>query len=142
MDALTIRFIRGLQEHNLTPEILKASNWRYCGGTQPGTHLSYWRLRFGSRAFPEYESACVCGHEIKYNCFITDGENILVLGNCCIKKFVSKSGRNCDKCGATHRNRIIDRCNACRNGKCDRCGVACGMDYKRCISCATGRAMR
>jgi hypothetical protein len=137
MDTLTERFIKGLKEHNLTPEILKLSGWKYCGGNQPGTpHFRYWKLQFGNRKQPEAETHCICGHKIRNNCFITDGEKFIVLGNCCIKKFVPKSGRTCEQCGEPHKNRIVNRCNECRNGLCDYCGKTCGMDYTKCYHCS------
>ena len=64
--------------------------------------------------FPATTNKCICEHKIIGNCYITNGERLLVLGNCCIKKFVPDSGRTCDKCGNKHKNRKINRCNTCR----------------------------
>lgn len=135
MDMLTERFIKGLKEHNLTPEILKLSGWKYCGGSTPGRHRNYWKLQFGDRQFPGHTDHCVCGHKIQENCFITDGNLFLPLGNCCIKKFIPKSGRTCEKCGEPHKNHIVNRCNECRVGVCDGCGKSCREDYKKCYTC-------
>lgn len=131
---LTERFIEGLKKYNLTLKDIQESNWRYCGGNK-GRHLNYFRLKNPECALPEYKDHCVCGHEIVENCFITDGNQILVLGNCCIKKFVPKNARTCEICGRRHRNRIVDRCNECRRGLCDKCSGPCNPKYKTCYTC-------
>ena len=76
------------------------------------------------------------------NCYIADknNENVIVIGNCCIKSFLSedKSGRTCEKCGSPHKNRVCNRCNSCRSGICDRCGKEIDKKYKLCHPCKFG----
>jgi len=85
---------------------------------------------------PEPTDECVCGHHIAENCYITDGERILILGICCIKKFIPKNTRTCEKCEEPHKNRIVNRCNNCRIGVCDNCSKNCNESYKKCYNCA------
>ena len=113
---LTDKFIKGLQKYKLTYDEIKNSNWKYCGGRER-SHLNYFKLCFKSIELPPLQPNCVCGHSIKENCYITNNEQILVLGNCCIKKFIEKSSRTCEKCGCSHKNRVVNRCNICRNEK-------------------------
>lgn len=110
--------------------------WKYSGGDS-GRHLNYWKLKFKNTKTPDHESHCVCGHYIVQNCYITNDKNteLLVLGNCCIKAFIPTSARNCSICGNEHKNRIVDRCNKCRVGKCDVCDVKCNPQYKKCFDC-------
>jgi hypothetical protein len=136
---LTDRFIEGLKKYNLTPDDIANNNWRYCGGNA-GSHLNYFNLVKDSDSLqmPPEADKCICGHRIQDNCYITDGSEIMVLGNCCIKKFVSKSTRTCSECGEPHKNRIVNRCNDCRIGICDGCDREIDDRYKTCYRCKFG----
>ena len=111
--------------------------FKYSGG-DTGRHLNYWNLAMSKADLPEKEERCLCGVAIVEQCFITrdtgDCIELLVLGNCCIKKFMpaEKSGRTCDKCGAAHRNRKINKCNECKRGICLKCGMVFKGGSKRC----------
>jgi hypothetical protein len=110
----------------------------YAGGNRT-RHLSYFELKSPDEDLPPWAAECVCGVYIEENCYIrkssraldsaVGGPDLLILGNCCIKRFVPTCGRNCRDCGASHRNRKVDLCNACRLGKCDRCGGRCRAEY-------------
>lgn len=130
---LTEKFIKGLKNYGLSYDDIK-NNWRYCGGNV-GRHFNYFKLSCPNDDIPEKVNECVCGHLISENCYITDGDQILILGNCCIKKFIEKSGRNCEQCGNPHKNRVVNRCDECRRGKCDKCGKVCDEYYKKCYKC-------
>ena len=132
---LSKRFIKGLEDYNLTYDEIKNSNWKYCGGDKEGRHLNYFKLSCKNDDLPHKVNECVCGHRIVENCYITDGEQILVLGNCCIQKFIPKSSRTCEKCGEPHKNRVVNRCNNCRKGVCDECDKECELKYKKCYKC-------
>jgi hypothetical protein len=134
---LTRKFIEGLKNYDLSYEQISKQGWKYCGG-DTGSHLNYFKLFWDDDDLPPHANECVYGHQIKYNCYITDAdeEQILVLGNCCIKKFVPKSSRTCEKCGEPHKNRVVNRCHACRVGVYDGCGKKCNKSYKKCYNCA------
>jgi hypothetical protein len=58
---------------------------------------------------------CICGHPIKEHCYIITHKNeILALGNCCIKKFITKDNKLCDICERPHKNRITNKCKECK----------------------------
>jgi len=133
--ALTKRFIEGLKNYSLSLDDIKNGNWKYCGGNA-GSHLNYFKMCRKNSPLPESVAHCVCGHHIKDNCYITDGKKFLILGNCCIKKFIPKSSRTCEKCEKPHKNRIVNRCNKCRIGICDKCNKSCFKAYKKCFTCA------
>ena len=98
---------------------------------------------------PEYYTKCICGQTIKYNCYIIDEDfsHLLVIGNCCIKKFIPIKTRTCENCGNPHKNRTDNYCNSCRStlGKkrkmsCDKCGENHrNKKINRCESCRTGK---
>ncbi len=134
---LTNRFIEGLKQYNLTYDEILSGNWKYCGGNK-GRHFNYFVLFSKGRDLPQpgEKYICVCGHHIVENCYITDNARILVLGNCCIKKFIPKSSRTCENCGKPHRNRKVNRCNLCRIGICETCNKKCNRKYKKCYDCA------
>jgi hypothetical protein len=137
-DSLTERFLEGLKQYNLTYEEIK--QWKYCGGNKTFGKLNDFKLCFPSGDLPTKSNVCMCGHDIKYNYYITNGSDILILGSCCIKKFIPKHKKTCEKCGAFHRNRIINLCNGCRDDiiiptKCDNCEVLHRRKDNLCKEC-------
>ena len=131
---LTQKVINGiLEKHNLTPDDL--INYKYCGGNS-SNHYNYFLLYFGkNKEFPIVETKCVCKTPIKQNCYITNDIDIIVIGNCCIKKFVKNCKRTCNECGEFHQNNKINKCNNCKeiykiknkNHKCKICH--CSLKY-------------
>ena len=130
---LTTRFIQGLTNYDIPYDEI-TNKWKYCGGNR-GRHFNYYKLCWKGRKLPGLTNKCVCDHDIRENCYITDGESILILGNCCIKKFIPKSTRTCERCGAPHRARIVNRCDRCRLGTCDICNNPCDSIYTKCYRC-------
>ena len=106
-----------LKKYNVTLEDIQSGNWRYCGGDK-GHRLKYFHLSQPGREPPKHEFKCACEHDIEENCYITNGETYIVLGNVCINRFLpyNLAGRNCSNpdCRERHKNRKVDLCNACR----------------------------
>ena len=129
---LTKKFIEGLKQYNLTQEDIINNNFYYCGGDTK-QHLNYYKLKYKDEELHKFNGKCICGHKIVENCYITDGNITLTLGNCCIKKFIpkDKAGRTCNKCGKSHRNRIVDMCNDCKTDYCHKCGIEKNEKYKQ-----------
>ncbi len=120
---------------NLGYNIEDLQSFNYCGGDKE-RHLKYFKLKYGDNILPlDHEEHCICGHKIEENCYITNDINILVIGNCCIKKFIKNSGRTCEICKQPHKNRKVNRCNNCRIGVCDECENECNIKYKLCYNC-------
>jgi hypothetical protein len=127
------RFKNGLFDwYNITYEDL-IENYVYCGGDGDNNdkrskrHLNYWCMLFGNQKLPCKHFECVCGIRIKENCFVMDSTKtkFVHMGNCCIKRFMpeNKSGRTCEICNESHRNRKYNLCNDCKttNNKCKIC---------------------
>ena len=121
----SVKFKKGLIENGIT----NIKDYYYCGGTEGNDmrHKNYFKLVFGDIDYPPYNSECICGHEIKQNCYISKKSNdqfdfntIVILGNCCIKKF-EINGRTCENCNAKHKNRKTNYCNDCKE-RCIYCG--------------------
>lgn len=111
-DKLSHRFIEGLEKYNLTYEEIK--DWKYAGGNK-GRHYNYFVMICGDNAKPlPHTNNCVCNHYIEENCYIRNGNDFLILGNCCIKKFIPMNTRTCKYCNSPHRNRKNNICNGCR----------------------------
>ena len=118
------------------------------GGKEDGKHVCKL-YTVDALTEPEYYTKCICGQTIKYNCYIVDENfsHLLVIGNCCIKKFIPIKTRTCENCEAPHKNRTDNYCNACRNllGKkrklsCDKCGEShTNKKINRCDSCRNGK---
>jgi hypothetical protein len=110
-------FIKGLKNYNISYDDIRANKWKYCGG-DTGRHANYFRQCFPLDVYTldiNHEDHCICGHYIVENCFITNDEDeILVLGNCCIKKFIPRCTRTCELCKIPHKNRKDNKCNTCR----------------------------
>ena len=140
MTNINARFLEGLKKYNISIQEIEDGEWKYCGGNKPGRRLNYFNMH-PKLVQPEHVSECVCGHKIKEQCYLVNSEGkILVLGNCCIKRFIPPevSGKTCNVCGAPHKNRIVNRCNKCRVGVCDKCDRPCNPKYKVCYNCKFG----
>lgn len=114
-------------------ELIKpVREWKYCGesgytrfkdqfsiddvGVFHSTpNYRYFQMYFkGNPPIIPHEDYCVCGVGIQHNHYITDDEGrILVIGSECIKKFITKSGRICEDCGAKHKCRKQNKCVKC-----------------------------
>jgi hypothetical protein len=133
---LTEQFIKGLKKYRLSKSDMGL--WHYCGGSY-GSHKKYFKLSCPHDDQPALKDKCICGHTIKNNCYITDNKDFLILGNCCIQKFIIKKGRTCKKCGEPHKNRLLDLCNSCKItsliSKCMKCNEKCRKSHKLCYSC-------
>ena len=121
------------------------------GGGDFEEHKRYWKIFSESHGLnqknhPPFKSNCVCGQELERNCWVfkvKDGNlqkkangdvYCKTIGSECINKFLDKR-RTCHMCGKEHNNRIVNRCNYCRVGLCDICGVCIDYQYKRCYNC-------
>jgi hypothetical protein len=133
---LSQKFIKGLEKRGLS--ISDMENYKYCGGNL-NHHLNYWLLvnKKYHLPRPNEENKCICGHDITENCYIINENNntILILGNCCIEKFIVNKGRRCEDCNNVHHNRKVNRCHDCRKGKCDECNRDCNPKYSLCYRC-------
>jgi len=134
---LSKQFEKGLYDYGLTMEDMK--KFYYCGGNI-GCHHNYFIKSCPNDDLPDLVDRCVCNHLIRENCYVTDGERILIVGNCCIKRFLPKenSGRTCEICRQPHRNRKDNKCNNCRKGKgmCIICKKSTFKPaYKYCLDC-------
>lgn len=100
------------------------NEFRYAGGDSK-SHFNYFKLLFKDEELPSHSDKCICNTDITENCYIVrenDNEfELLVLGSCCIKKFVSKCKRTCNVCGMNHKNRKLNLCNSCKRGICLKC---------------------
>ena len=116
--VVTNRFIKGLVKYDLTLEEIQSGDWRYCGGNREHRR-KYFHLSQPGREHPEHEVECACGHDIQENCYITNGDKFIVLGNVCINRFLphNLAGRNCSNpdCRRRHKNLKVDKCNICRD---------------------------
>jgi len=124
-DAL---FIKGLNYDDVK------RTYKYSGGSNGDKrHENYFFKCMPAASVPELVEECLCGHAIKENCYITkdfDINTILILGNCCIKKFIDKSSRTCEICNRPHRNRSHNFCNDCKKDyiKCKKCKIYCKIE--------------
>lgn len=101
------------------------TEFRYIGGDSD-SHAKWWVLNMEDTPMPGHKDHCLCGHDIQKNCYIQhmESKEILVVGSCCITRFMTHSGRTCSICQAPHKNRMDALCNDCRGGK-----LTCGK-YK------------
>jgi hypothetical protein len=116
---LSQRFLNGLYEkYRLKEEDI--CNWRYSGGDR-GPDFNYFKLKYPNLSRPMHHFNCVCGQSIEVNCYISHindktGETLLVVGSCCIRKFIAEGKhRTCENCGGKHKRRKINICQNCEN---------------------------
>ena len=108
------RFIKGCNDKGYS--FNEVSAMHYCGGSGRTNHKNYFKLQFPGREFLPLTNKCICNHDIEENCYVTNQDKsvILVMGNCCIQRYIKKCTRTCCKCGNPHRNRKDDICKSCR----------------------------
>ena len=94
-----------LAVNGLTVETLM-EEYKYAGGDDANgsnpRHLHYYNLARPNEPTPEHVDNCeICSHDIIENCYIEHKlrGDIMVVGNCCIKRFVEDSGRTCATVG-------------------------------------------
>lgn len=125
--------------------------FKYLGGNT-SSHLNYWNMVKHKEPLPNHKNYCICDHYIKENCYAVDkrdAENIVILGNCCIKRFLTKEnqGRTCERCEKPHKNRKDNFCKECRTKKerdekrkkqetqCQSCNKIIRKQFKYCYPC-------
>lgn len=112
-----------MDKHKMEAEDIK--DWVYCGGDFK-QHRTYFNLCFPTKdgtliEFPELSGECICKTKIVNSCFIrptvdSPVEDILVVGACCIEKFLPNGfKRFCEQCGVEHKRRIFNICFECES---------------------------
>lgn len=97
MKNFSIRFLNGIENHNLTEEEIEKENIEYCGGTH-GEALEYFFDYHckNENAIPFEVEDCYCGKTgLVRNFYIKkvtdktyfDPDDYLILGSSCIKRF-------------------------------------------------------
>ena len=125
-DKLSKRFEEGLKEYGLTVEEVR-EDWWACGwyhhrkcskvDDENITGLGIFHSFFPKKEYevPEDAMKCICGIDIIRNYYITDGNDVLVIGSECIRHFVRRHGKKlCSTCKEPHKNRKDNLCNDCR----------------------------
>lgn len=97
--------------------------WIRAGGYHPNkeegngqTSFNYYKTYFSSKfPQPDYELECICTHKIVHNCYIYNQYNkaAVVVGNCCIKRFLDNIHKSCEVCQQFHKRTKANVCNAC-----------------------------
>lgn len=112
-NVLSKRFNKGLTSHEITAEELH-NDYYYMGGDF-SCHLNYCQKN--NIELPDKPiNRCICGHKLRNNIYITNGDKILSLGSACYAKFTKKGKeiKRCKDCGVQHRNRKDNLCIRCR----------------------------
>ena len=137
---LSDNLIQGFINKGIDPDDVK-ENYKYSGGNHHSRHTNYFNLIFPKMdlSLMRKEEYCICGVYIVHNCYITknnDIDTLIIIGNCCIKKFMKHKGRTCDECDKPHTNRLMNKCNDCKKkyNKCE-CGNIISKKYKSCFVC-------
>jgi hypothetical protein len=89
------------------------NNYAYAGGSK-GSHLNYFEnLKV---AAPPASDTCLCEHAIVEQCYIRHivTQRMLVVGNCCIKRYIKAWYRTCARCRGRHRSVKDNFCKECR----------------------------
>jgi hypothetical protein len=117
------------------------TEWWFCGGQDTLSHmhdanndeggevlsaalmrtwLMLWNRTFPNEPMPEPEIECICTkYGLRYNCFITDGSQVLVIGRVCMRQFLPRiakdmNAKRCERCLEPHKNRKDNFCRGCR----------------------------
>ena len=88
-----------------------------------GRWVKLWWETFPNRPMPESVEKCICKQQrLRYNCYITDGTKVIIIGSVCMEQFLPKqyveakeaSKKHCANCSVAHRNRKDNYCKKCR----------------------------
>jgi hypothetical protein len=81
-----------------------------------GYYVKHFSHKFKA---PPKSDRCMCGHHIEQNCYIFNvkTKEYAIVGNCCVKKFMDKSGKSCELCLREHRRRKENLCLLCAKYK-------------------------
>lgn len=119
--SLHKKFLIGLEKIELNPEHVKLwegfKNKKYDDFIFKYPHIKYALNdkinSIHSLSLDEFktETKCICSHSIYKVCIITNGEECLLIGNCCINQFIEKK---CINCGDEYKQRRDNNCNKCR----------------------------
>jgi hypothetical protein len=112
------RFEKGLKQYNLTVEEFQ-SNYKVLRCDKDKEY----------EEIPPDKKYCICGVKIKINKHVRNIEEydltkrILVVGRCCIKKFVPEENRKklCGNCKRAHKNKTFNLCKECEYNHCYVC---------------------
>jgi hypothetical protein len=102
-------------EHGLCEEDIEKMT--YIGGSE-GYHLDYHGKQFPDIEAPAYENFCLCGSQIKINCYLKDLSEdgpVIVIGSCCQEKYLSQVVKKCVECGETHASKQNLTCRTCKS---------------------------
>lgn len=114
-------------------------NWEFVGGNSKMSNINRFYLKFGRGfKFPEKTDKCVCGHEIRENCYLFNLINgtIEIVGNCCVSRFLpDKDSKKlkCRECNTPHSNKKHNYCNGCAKCIHDKWVIdcnSCGFELK------------
>ena len=108
--SLSKRFKSGLEKLGLSEEDVR-ENYQYVGG-ETGEHLQFFKACYPDRPLPTHQDVCICGHRCSMNCFISNGETFLSVGESCASKWLPQ--KVCKDCGSKTRNRKDMLCSKCR----------------------------
>ena len=118
-EKISQKFLNGLKQHQM--DFLDIKDWIYCGGNQD-SYYEYFKLCYPDTIAPTAEN-CVCGNGISICCYIRENvnapvEDILIVGSCCIKKFLPNGfTRFCTDCNAEHKRYKHNICFDCEKAK-------------------------
>ena len=107
------KIINGFKLRRIDSEMVK--NYSYCGG-ESGSSKNYFDHHYVQLNAPPHETHCVCGSLIVKNYYIRHRltDQIIVVGICCVTKFVSgslhKPYNQLEKCG-----RCCNLCHTCKS---------------------------
>lgn len=150
VELLHRRFVTGLKEdYGMTDEqILDVEeNWLYCGYRREDDEwydgARQFRYYFPREDFPEFTKECVCRQKLLVrNDWITDRNEVLIIGQCCKDMFIVNRLKTCSICEQPHKNRSDNHCNTCRDKiKKEKVTCSCGNKKKesetQCDECYT-----
>lgn len=138
-ERLHRRFITGLKEdYGMTNEQIFdiEQNWLYCGyrhnESEWSDGASLFKCYFPREDFPEFSKECVCRQKLLVrNDWITDGKEVLIIGQCCKDMFIKNRLKTCSICKTPHKNRSDNYCNDCRMDiKIQKITCKCGYKKK------------
>jgi len=80
--------------------------WSYYGRRKTNKNDGNIFIEILGLPVPEYTNSCMCNHFILENCIVSNGKDVAVVGNCCVKRFMPISY---EQQKSMHRTKVMVR---------------------------------
>lgn len=111
-----------MEKYGLTIQDLDERGYFFAGGTMALDRLR-WNRIMNNKDYPDEQSKCICGVNIKYNAWVVDSnlDNLMVIGYDCKQHFIPEIKMKCSRKDCNELTLNSNLCNKCIKLYCSYC---------------------